>query len=124
MEFKDNEPIYIQIANYIGDQIMIGKWNKEEKILSVRELAVFLEVNPNTVMRAYEYLENLGVIYNKRGIGFFVELEGLNRWLERKKEIFLKEELPEFYKKLLFLNLDYSQFEDGFKELKNKDLKN
>jgi len=74
MEFRENEAIYLQIADLVGSNVLLRKWKPEEKIPSVRDLAIELQVNLNTVMRSYEYLENLGVIYNKRGIGFFVAL--------------------------------------------------
>ena len=56
MEFRDNEAIYLQIAAYVSENILLGKWPAEEKIPSVRDMAVELEVNPNTVMRSYEFL--------------------------------------------------------------------
>jgi GntR family transcriptional regulator len=57
MEFKDNEPIYLQIAAYVCDNILMEKWPPEQKIPSVRDLAIEMEVNPNTVMRSYECIQ-------------------------------------------------------------------
>lgn len=70
MDFKDTQAIYMQIADFVCDNIVSGKWSGDGRIPSVRELGMQLEVNPNTVMRAYEWLENRQIIYNKRGIGF------------------------------------------------------
>ena len=80
MEFKDNEAIYLQIAGYVSELILRGKWPPDSKIPSVRELAGDLQVNPNTVMRTYELLQSQNVLYNKRGIGFFVAPAGPRRW--------------------------------------------
>ena len=61
MEFSSTKSIYIQIADYMCDCIMMGKWKVNEKIISIRELAVELEVNPNTAMRAFEHLQSRGI---------------------------------------------------------------
>jgi len=68
MNFSENQSIYIQITEFVKEQILLNKWQKEEKIPSVRDLAAELQVNPNTVMRAYDFLQQQGVIYNRRGL--------------------------------------------------------
>lgn len=74
MEFKINskEPIYTQIIRYFKKSIVKGKIKGGERILSVREYASELKVNPNTIQRAYTQLEDEGLIYTQRGIGKFV----------------------------------------------------
>ena len=57
MDFKETQAIYLQIVDLVCDHIVTGKWKAQERIPSVRELGVQLEVNPNTVMRAYDYLQ-------------------------------------------------------------------
>ena len=106
MEFRDNEAIYLQIANNISENILLGKWRPEDKILSVRELAMEMQVNPNTVIRTYEFLQNKEIIYTKRGLGFFVSSNALEKIRLYKKEHFLQTELPEFFKTMFLLNID------------------
>ena len=77
MEFREPQAIYLQIAEYVCEKILLKIWTTDQKIPSVRELAVDLEVNPNTVMRAYEFLQNREIIYNKRGIGFFIKNDAM-----------------------------------------------
>ncbi|MCI0921693.1 GntR family transcriptional regulator [Sphingobacterium rhinopitheci] len=72
MDFNTDKPIYLQIVEYVYERILQQEWPEDTKILSVRDLGAELEVNPNTVMRSYEKLQNDNIIYNKRGIGFFV----------------------------------------------------
>ena len=72
MEFGDSNAIYLQIADQLSENILLRKWSPGDRIPSVRELAVSVEVNPNTVMRTFNYLQEKGIIYNKRGIGYFV----------------------------------------------------
>ena len=70
MEFSHNKAIYLQITDIVCEGILVGKYVEEERIPSVREMAMNLEVNPNTVFRAYEELQGEGLIYNRRGLGF------------------------------------------------------
>ena len=72
MTFKENKPIYLQIADRIMDEILQEVYEEEGRILSVREYAGIVEVNANTIVRTYDYLQSQGIIYNKRGLGYFV----------------------------------------------------
>ena len=67
MQFDPNKAIYLQIADRIMDRIMDGTFAADQRVPSVRELAAEVEVNPNTVVRSYEWLEQRGIIFNKRG---------------------------------------------------------
>jgi GntR family transcriptional regulator len=120
MEFRDNEAIYLQIAAYVSENIMLDKWPVGQKIPSVRELAVELQVNPNTVVRTYEFLENMKVISNKRGIGFFVTETAVNNIKEFRKERFLKQDLPDFFKTIYLLNIDLEEISERYKTYKNE----
>lgn len=120
MEFRDNEAIYLQIAGYVSENIMLGKWPIEEKIPSVRELAVELQVNPNTAVRAYELLQNLEVIANKRGIGFFVTEDAVEKIKKYRKERFLKQELPEFFRNIYLLNIPLEEIAKRYEDFKSE----
>ena len=62
MHFKESKAIYLQIADRICDEVLLGQYQEEERIPSVREYAAVVEVNANTVMRSYDYLQTQGVI--------------------------------------------------------------
>ena len=72
IQFTEEKPIWRQIYELIAMRILSGEWAEMERIVSVREMAAAVGVNPNTVMRSYEKLEADGIIFNRRGIGFFV----------------------------------------------------
>ncbi len=114
MEFRENEAIYLQIADYAGENILLGKWEVNEKIPSVRDLAVTLQVNPNTVMRSYEFLQGKEVILNKRGIGFFVETGAKEKIKTYRKERFLGQALPEFFRNLSLLDISMEEIKTRF----------
>jgi GntR family transcriptional regulator len=109
MEFRDNEPIYLQIAAYAGQNILLGKWQADQKIPSVRDLAIELQVNLNTVLRAYEFLENQGVIYIKRGLGNFVAPNGQEKAKAYRKERFIQQDLPVFFTNVYLLGISQEE---------------
>jgi DNA-binding transcriptional regulator YhcF (GntR family) len=100
MKFKESKSIYLQIADRICDEILQGQYPEEERIPSVREYAATVEVNANTVVRTYDFLQNQEIIYNKRGIGYFVSHGAKERIIRWRKENFLNEDLPEMFRQL------------------------
>lgn len=123
MEFRDNEAIYLQIAGYVSENILLGRWAVEQRIPSVREIAVDLQVNPNTVVRAYELLQQQGVIENKRGIGFFTNTDAVDKIKLFKKERFLQQDLPEFFKTIYLLNIELHDIAERFEAFKKQHYK-
>lgn len=115
MEFKNNEAIYLQIADYISDRILVNKWGPDEKIPSVREMAGVLEVNPNTVMRSYEQLQLAEIIYNKRGLGFFVSKEAIKSIKKIQQKKFKDYELPQFFKAISLLDISLEEIAEKYK---------
>jgi len=116
MEFKDNEAIYLQIAAFVCENILTGKWTAGQKILSVRDLAVELEVNPNTVMRSYEFLQSLEIVYNKRGLGLFVADNGFEKVKAYRKQQFVKQNLPDFFKNIYLLDISMDEVRQQYED--------
>lgn len=86
IEFDNNLPIYMQIMNYIKGEIVTGKLKPGDKILSVRELASELQINPNTVQRTFQELEREEIVETRRGMGRYVT-SNENTILTIKKEM-------------------------------------
>ncbi len=105
MEFNGNKSIYLQICDAICEQILSGTLRPDERILSVREYGAEIGVNPNTVMRSYEKLTNEGIIYNRRGIGYFISTDAQKIVLEAQRTEFLQNELPLIRKKMQLLGI-------------------
>ena len=114
MDFKENPAIYIQIAEYVCEQILLKKWKLGDKIISIRDLAVNMEVNPNTVQRAYDFLQQRDIITNKRGIGYFIEDDAMERILNFRREQFMENELPVFMRNIYLLNIDFKEIKSSF----------
>lgn len=105
MIFKDSKAIYLQIADKICDDVMTGTLTAGARIPSVREYAASVEVNANTVMRTYDYLAQQGVLFNKRGIGFFISDDARDRIVETRRRSFLNDEINYFFKQLNLLDI-------------------
>lgn len=118
MVWNDQSPIYLQIAEYIVDKILLSEWNGGDRIPSVRELAADIEVNPNTVVRTYGLLSDQEIIYNKRGIGYFLDEQALEKAQSYRRNRFLEEELPQVIKTMKLLNIDFKELESHFNKYK------
>ena len=110
MNFNTEKPIYLQIVDMISDRILSGELQGGDRIPSVREYGADIGVNPNTMVRAYEKLTADGIIYNKRGIGYFVSDDALETVLEAQRKDFIEKEVPAIRQRLLLLGLDSSVF--------------
>lgn len=108
MDFSENKPIYLQICDAICERILSGEFKPDERIPSVREYGASIGVNPNTVMRTYEKLTDDGIIFNKRGIGYFVSSDAVRIVLESERREFIENELPAILKRMKLLGIDPS----------------
>lgn len=106
MNFDSNKPIYIQIADNICERILGGEFKPGERIQSVREWGAAIGVNPNTVARSYELLTEREIIYNQRGIGYFVSQGAQGKILDFERKVFLEEELPALLNRARMLGID------------------
>ncbi len=112
MDFTENRPIYLQIADHFCEKILRKQWKQDDRIPSVRDIAVQLEVNPNTAMRAFVYLQEHDVIYNRRGIGFFVAEGAFEKVRELKRKEFLDNDVPVFFRTMNLLGFTCRELEE------------
>jgi GntR family transcriptional regulator len=124
MDFKETPAIYIQIAEYVCEQILLKKWNLGDKVVSIRDLAINMEVNPNTVQRAYDFLQQREIITNKRGIGYFIEEDAMERILAFRREQFMENELPVFMRNIYLLKIDFKEIKIQFEQFVKDNFKN
>jgi GntR family transcriptional regulator len=116
MQFRESQAIYLQIADYVCEKILLKEWKLEERIPSVRELAVQLEVNPNTVMRTFEFLQQQEIIYNQRGIGYFVSSTAIKNAQQYRKNEFLEKDLPQLFRNMFLLGMEPDELKPRFEK--------
>lgn len=109
MDFSENQPIYLQIIDFFCSRILEKKWTPDDRIPSVREIAVKMEVNPNTAMRAFHYLQEKEILFNQRGIGYFVSENAYKKVLELKRTEFISEKLPVFFRDMNLLGISFDE---------------
>ena len=124
MQFKENRGIYLQIAETLMERLLGAaesqsqEGQEEEKFPSIRDTAEEFGVNPNTVMRSYAFLQDLDIIFNRRGLGFFVDPGARKKIMDWKKKIFIEEELPEVFRSMVLLEMSINDFSEQFKHYK------
>ena len=110
MNFNESSPIYLQIADKLCDGVLSGLYTAGQRIPSVREMAVAIEVNPNTVQRTYTTLQEWGIVEMRRGQGYFVAADALARTRTRRQRMLEQEEIPRLLEYLNALAMSIDQF--------------
>lgn len=105
MDFNDNKPIYLQLADQIMDEVESSVRHDGVRLPSVREYAAKTGVNANTVMRTYTLLQQDGIIYNQRGIGYFYADDARSRVLDKRRRNFFERDVKYFMERMAALQI-------------------
>ncbi|MBO4849658.1 MAG: GntR family transcriptional regulator [Prevotella sp.] len=105
MTFTNDKAIYLQMADRLCDEIIAGQYPEDSRIPSVREYAMLLQVNTNTAMKAYDQLARDEIIYNKRGLGYFVMPGARRNIIRRRKKEFMEQRLPDLFRHMRLLGI-------------------
>lgn len=117
IDFNNNsKAIYLQIADDICDKVLTSEFAPDQRIPSVREYAAQVEVNVNTVMRAYDYLAGLEIIYNKRGLGFFAASDSRRKVIELRRREVLGDGVQAVFRQLAMLDITPSQLSEMYQQ--------
>lgn len=119
MTFTNDKPIFQQMADRLEDEILADTYHDDDRIPSVREYAVMLEVNTNTAVKAYEQLARENIIYNKRGMGYFVTPGARKQILKERRQTFLQQKLPELFRQMRLLEIEWNDVNEAW--LKNQE---
>lgn len=103
--FSNNKAIYLQMADRLCDEILAGLYGDDDRIPSVREYAVLLQVNTNTAVKAYDALARDGIIYNRRGLGYFVSAGARDTIMQARRREFMEQTLPDVFRRMRLLGI-------------------
>ena len=120
MQFRESQAIYLQIADYVSEKILLKEWVPDQRIPSVRDLAMQLEVNPNTAMRAVDFLQQQEIIYNQRGIGYFVSPTAYKNALLYRKSEFTEKDMPAVFRNMYLLGIELDELKPRFEKYKKQ----
>lgn len=117
IDFNNNsKAIYLQIADDICDKVLTSEFAPDQRIPSVREYAAQVEVNVNTVMRAYDYLAGLEIIYNKRGLGFFAAPDSRRKVIDLRRREVLGDGVQTVFRQLAMLDITPAQLSEMYQQ--------
>lgn len=114
-------PTFLQIVELIKDKILLEEYLEGERIPSVREMAEMIQVNVNTVARAFDRLQMSDIIYSQRGIGYFVQKDAKNRIAKELSDRFIEQTLPEVFRKMDLLKIEIQQVIQLYENRKKED---
>ena len=115
MSFTNDKPIYLQLADRLCDEILAGTYKDDDRIPSVREYAVMLEVNTNTAVKAYDELARANIIYNKRGLGYFVTPGARQQIMQERRRLFMEQQLPALFRQMHLLGIDIQEVVEAWR---------
>ncbi len=113
LDYKDSRPIYEQVAERLKELMLLGVWEEDTQMPSVRSLATELSINPNTIQRAYAELERSGLTYSVKGRGSFV---GSIKRLREQKRLELEGKVAVLATEAKKLGMDRDEFVSMAKE--------
>ena len=101
---------------WISDDIVDGKYNDDDRVPSVREFGMCFEVNTNTAMKAYDMLSRDNVIYNRRGLGYFVTPGAREKIMESRRNEFMTSVSPDVFRQMRMLGIGIEEFTKKWSE--------
>ena len=118
LNFDDEKPVFLQIAEGMEDAILTGVFQEESQIPSTTELSVTYKINPATALKGINLLVDAGIVYQKRGEGMFVAEGAVRKLRQKRKDQFYENfvsRLVEEAKKLEITDVEIiSMIERGF----------
>lgn len=119
--FSNDKAIYLQMADRLCDEILAGTYGADGRIPSVREYAVMLEVNTNTAVKAYDALARDGIIYNRRGLGYFVSPTARDTIMQSRRREFIDRTLPEMFRNMRLLGIGMDEVTEMWNQCERGD---
>ncbi len=120
VNFEDERPIFVQIAEYIEDAVLSGAFPEETQIPSTTEISVSFKINPATALKGINILVDSGIVYKKRGVGMFVATGAVKLLHEKRKKEFYEKYIEKLATEAKRLNLSkvdiIAMIERGFEE--------
>ncbi len=117
MEFTKEMPIYLQLKKLVEEGILSDNYSHDDPLPSIRNLAQAYRLNPQTVASAFSELVNDGLVYKKRGLGFFVAEDAKEKLLSARRAEFYEKDVREFAKSVSFLGIEVSEICEMLKKI-------
>lgn len=119
--FDEQQPIYRQIAEQIRQDILTGRLEEEEQVMSTNQYAAYYRINPATAQKAFQQLVDEGVLYKKRGIGMFVSSGTQEMLRQRHRERFYESVVDPMLTEARSIGVDLDEIATYIQERKERD---
>lgn len=119
VDVKSALPVYEQVKRAIKLAILSGRLKEGEKLMSLRELALKLQINPNTIIKIYNQLEVEGYIYSRPGSGYFVKYD--KEKINREKYELFEEETQDYISKVIQLGYSFNDILEILRKYFNRE---
>ncbi len=113
IDLDNGKPIYLQIIDYLKMAILSGRYRDGDRIPPVRELAVLLRINPNTVAKAYKIMQEEGMLASRPGGGNFIVAPDESDF-NREREETIKEDIGKLLEKADSLGIPRERLQEIF----------
>ena len=118
LDLSSEKSIYIQVAEIIENEILLGNINEGDQAPSTNQFAKIYNINPATARKGLNLLVDEGILYKKRGIGMFVADGAYQKIIKKRQTIFYKDVLPEIIQEADRLEITLEEIIDRIKEIK------
>lgn len=118
LDLSSDKSIYIQIAESIENEILLGNLKEEDQAPSTNQFAKVYQINPATAGKGLNLLVEEGILYKKRGLGMFVAEDARKKILKKRQGVFFKEILPDIITEAERLEISTNEIIDYIKDLK------
>lgn len=115
----DIKPIYLQVSEWLEEEILSGNISAGEKIYSQYQLAQMFNINPATAAKGLNILADENILYKKRGLGMFISLDALDIIRKKRREQILERLLLDLVKEARLLNISESELIAMIKAARN-----
>lgn len=112
---RNGKAIYLVLADKIIDGILSDRLKADDRLLSIRDYAAEVQVNQNTVKRTYDYLSDQGLIYNRRGVGFYVAADARKIGESLRSRQLLGSELDKLFRQLNLLGITVDELAEKYR---------
>lgn len=109
LETDGSKPIYIQIAEWLENEILEGAISANEKVYSQYQLAEIFNINPATAGKGLTLLLEKEIVYKRRGLGMFVSEDGRDKLLSERTSAILEKQIMNLLEEAKRLQIDYEQ---------------
>lgn len=121
LDLNSDKSIYVQIAEMIENEILLGNLNEEDQAPSTNQFAKVYQINPATARKGLNILVDEGILYKKRGLGMFVAEGARKKILKKRQDIFFKEILPEIIREANRLEIPIEEISEHILKLKGRE---